>query len=77
MEKYIGKYRVVCEFDKSALGKVDIFMDDRLDALENMKNYARFNLCYGDYKWNKEWEGIRITDWSTFKRFIDMISYNK
>jgi 5'(3')-deoxyribonucleotidase len=65
------------DFNKSALGKVDVFMDDRLDALENMKDYARFNLCYGNYKWNKEWEGIRIEDWSAFRRFIDIITHNK
>jgi hypothetical protein len=47
------------------------------DTLANMKDYARFNLCYGNYKWNKEWEGIRIEDWSTFKRFTEMISRNK
>jgi 5'(3')-deoxyribonucleotidase len=63
------------DFDKTALGNVDIFMDDRLDALKHMSNNAKYNICYGNYKWNKEWNGIRISNWSDFKVFVNSLTH--
>lgn len=42
-----------------AIGKTKIFFDDRIDSLESMKENAQLCVCVGNYKWNKEWNGVR------------------
>ena len=74
VNKVIPNVKIVflSSFDKSEITiDSDLFIDDRLDAL-NSSN-ANFNICFGDYQWNKEWTGIKITDWYDIERFVNSL----
>jgi 5'(3')-deoxyribonucleotidase len=51
-------------FDKSFIGKCDIFIDDRIDCLKSMSGLAKCIWCYSVYDWNKEWQGARVYNWN-------------
>jgi 5'(3')-deoxyribonucleotidase len=58
------------KFDKSSvLG--DIIIDDRLDALESSK--CKYKICFGQYSWNREWQGMRVHNWEDLYACIDSI----
>lgn len=56
-------------FDKSELNG-DVFIDDRIDCLDSVKNNFKYILCFGNYDWNKDWNGIRFYDWLEIEKFI-------
>ncbi|MEO2600919.1 5' nucleotidase, NT5C type [Clostridium butyricum] len=58
-------------FNKSFVGECDVFIDDRLDALESMRGIAKEIICYGNYKWNKDWMGKRINNWLEIEKIIN------
>ena len=55
------------DFNKSKYieGKCDIFIDDRIDACEDVlqSGKAKEVLCFGEYDWNKEYDVRRFIDW--------------
>ena len=64
------------DFNKSEM--FDIFdndilcvIDDRIDCLESFKGISKYLICYGDYKWNKEWNGERITNWKEIYKILE------
>lgn len=60
-------------FDKSSVGKCDYFIDDRIDALESMRDFAKVRLCFGIYDWNVLWKGLRVNNWLEFKQFTNKL----
>lgn len=56
-------------FDKSVVGKVNIALDDKIEALSSIK--ADHRVLYGTYDWNKNESGLRVNSWLEFKQFID------
>lgn len=59
-------------FDKSFVGECDLFIDDRIDALQSMRGQAKeLIICYGDYKWNKDWTDKRATNWLEIEKIIN------
>jgi len=65
-----AKVVYVTSFDKSIVCG-DIYLDDRMDALDSVIDNFWYVLCYGDYNWNKEWEYMRITSWLQFEKFVN------
>jgi len=63
-----------CIMDKSNIQMEDcIFIDDNINNL-NSSNASK-KICYGkEYKWNKEWDGLRALD---SKELLTMITENK
>lgn len=59
-------------FDKSIMSG-DIFIDDRIDCLESVKDNFNFRICFGVYDWNKEWNGIRLMNWDDISKFINSL----
>ena len=61
----------------------DIIVDDRIDALESCKDIVPYRICYGDYYWNKDYKGLKLTNWLNLERIINKIitinqkKYNK
>ena len=55
--------------DKSSVDMSDgIMIDDNIDML-NSSN-APIKICFGEYGWNENWNGIRLKDWKTaYKAF--------
>lgn len=54
-------------FDKSsAVGYVMI--DDRVDCLES--SHCDNLICFGDYSWNRCWNGVRAFNWDTVYSLI-------
>lgn len=60
-------------FDKSSVGKCDIFIDDKLEAIESMNGLADYRICYGEYDWNKQHSGLRATNWEELYKMIKNI----
>ena len=56
-------------FDKSVVGKVDIILDDKSEALTSVD--AKYRVLYGTYNWNKNESGLRANNWLEFKQFVD------
>ena len=75
-EKWINKFFnnikicYVDSFDKSKFNG-DLFIDDRIDCLESVKDNFKQLICFGNYKWNREWGGDRIEDWKEIYRYIN------
>lgn len=66
------KIAFVPTFDKGMFNG-DIFIDDKSECLNSVKNNFKHIICFGDYKWNEEWKGIRFTNWSDIERYINNI----
>lgn len=56
-------------FDKSIVGKVDIALDDKIEALSSIN--AKYRLLYGTYDWNKNESGLRVNCWLEFSQFVN------
>ena len=65
----------VDSFDKSVAvprGEfVDIFIDDKPEALYSMGYVAEHCICYGSYQWNQEWNGDRSLNWVNVRSKIE------
>lgn len=48
----------------------DVFIDDRGDCLESVLGNFKYRICYGRYSWNKDWTGIRKTNWMDIEKFV-------
>lgn len=55
--------------DKKRL-ECDLIIDDRLESLGGK---AKLSVCFGDYKWNKEWQKVRATKWCQIKSIIEFL----
>lgn len=51
-----------------------VLIDDELANLQN--NSANHTICFGDYTWNKEYKGERVTDWVTLQRKLTEGGYD-
>ena len=59
-------------FNKSQIGKVDIVIDDRIDALNSID--SKYKIVYGCYNWNKHYISLlRVKDWNELKDLINLI----
>jgi 5'(3')-deoxyribonucleotidase len=64
-------------FDKSSVGKCNIFIDDKLEAIESMDSLADYRICYGEYDWNKDYNDLRVNDWSELYKMVKNIENTK
>lgn len=75
VDNFEDKGRVLKEFG------ADIIIDDRVDALESCEGIVPYRICYGQYQWNKDYKGLRASDWSELYKMIknikDTIEVNK
>lgn len=67
------KVEYLDSFDKSCLSG-DIFIDDRIDCLESVKGNFEYIICFGDYNWNKEWDGWRYNSWNIIYHTINRLN---
>lgn len=49
-----------------------LVIDDRVDSLTSF-DCDVIKVCYGDYQWNKEWKGFRMTNWLEIENFLENI----
>ena len=47
-------------------------IDDRIDSLDSFNNNL-IKICFGNYSWNKEWEGLKFDNWGDIKKTIKYI----
>lgn len=56
--------------DKSHLDfRGGILIDDEMKNLE--KSSAELTICFGDYEWNKEFEGVRANNWADIRKILN------
>ena len=55
--------------DKSQIDMSNgILIDDVVQNLESSNAYLK--VCFGNYAWNKDWQGIRANNWSELRQII-------
>lgn len=64
------KIEYVSSFDKSSFYG-NVFIDDRIDCLNSVKENFKCLICFGSYDWNREWTGLRFDNWNKIKDFIN------
>jgi 5'(3')-deoxyribonucleotidase len=57
-----------------ALEGYNLIIDDRVDALESCENIVPYRICFGNYTWNKNWTGLRVTNWNDLNDMIQVIN---
>ena len=59
----------VHDFDKSQIDMSGgILVDDLPQNL--ISSNADIKICFGDYEWNKDWEGVKAENWSKLRGLI-------
>jgi len=59
--------------DKSSVDMSDgIMIDDHPDML-NSSN-AAVKICFGEYGWNKDWEGLRAKNWKEAYKILEVLA---
>ena len=46
----------------------DLILDDNINILKT--SICPLKVCYGNYKYNKEWTGNRVNNWDEFYEFV-------
>lgn len=65
------KIMYVDNFRDKLLIPCDIRVDDKIECLQDNKS---FNVCYGNYDWNKDYNGMRCYNWKQVEQCIDFIA---
>lgn len=60
----------VDNFEEKRKIECDVIIDDRLEALGGK---AEFSICYGNYKWNQEWQKVRAIKWCQVQAIIEFL----
>ena len=60
-------------FDKSEVSG-DIAIDDKLECLYSLKPVVKHCICFGNYRWNKEWDGVRCANWVEVLNYINAMA---
>lgn len=64
------KIMFVDNFENKKDLECDLIIDDKLESLGGK---AKLSVCYGDYKWNQEWQKVRVTKWCQVKSIIEFL----
>lgn len=74
IKKYLPFAKVVYvdSFDKS-ITSGDIFIDDKIECLESVKDNYEYRICYGSYLWNEDWSNRRCLNWLEVEKQVSEI----
>lgn len=64
------KLMFVDNFEDKKNLECELIIDDKIESLEGK---AKLSVCFGDYKWNKEWQKVRVTKWCQIKSIIEFL----
>lgn len=64
------KIMFVDNFENKKDLECDLIIDDKIESLGGK---AKLSVCFGDYKWNKEWQKVRATKWCQIKSIIEFL----
>lgn len=67
-----AKVHYTATFDKSEVCG-DIIIDDKLECLYSLKDNVSHSICFGNYVWNREWQGVRCLNWTAVYDYIHSI----
>lgn len=79
-EQWVAKFNELWKTDAEFIGvdKCDkphinfadgILIDDEMKNLENSS--AQLTICFGNYEWNKNYEGVRANNWAEIRKIIN------
>lgn len=65
-----GKVKIefVDNFDDKISYEAFCIIDDKVECLEKSK--SKYQICFGDYQWNKDYMGIKTYDWNEVESLI-------
>lgn len=75
--KFINEYFPNCglafvdNFEDKCSIQCDMIVDDKVECLEN--SVADYKVCFGNYQWNKDWNGVRFTTWADLEDAIKIL----
>ena len=58
----------VDDFEDKCLIPCDMIIDDKIECIK--KSLAKFKICFGNYDWNKNWDGSRYTNWNDIEQLV-------
>lgn len=76
--KFINEYFPNCglvfvdNFEDKCSIQCDMIIDDKIECLEN--SVADYKVCFGNYQWNKDWNGVRFTNWVDLEDCITILN---
>ena len=62
----------VDRFEEKQSIPCDIIIDDKIECLSGA--IADYTICFGDYKWNQDWNGVRCTNWNDIEDIITLLN---
>lgn len=65
-----AELKFVDNFSDKGKIECDVAIDDKPESL-NSFNDTVLKICFGDYVWNKSWDGVKMTNWLEIKEFFN------
>lgn len=65
-----AELKFVDNFSDKGKIECDVAIDDKPESL-NSFNDTVLKICFGDYVWNKSWDGVKMVSWLEIKEFFN------
>ena len=65
-----AELKFVDNFSDKGKIECDVVIDDKPESLNSFDDTV-LKICFGDYVWNKSWDGVKMTNWLEIKEFFN------
>ena len=65
-----AELKFVDNFSDKGKIECDVAIDDKPESLNSFDDTV-LKICFGDYVWNKSWDGVKMTNWLEIKEFFN------
>ena len=66
-----AELKFVDNFSDKGKIECDVVIDDKPESLNSFDDTV-LKICFGDYVWNKSWDGVKMTNWLEIKEFFNI-----
>lgn len=65
-----AELKFVDNFSDKGKIECDVVIDDKPESLKSF-NDTVLKICFGEYVWNKSWDGVKMVSWLEIKEFFN------
>ena len=65
-----AELKFVDSFSDKGKIECDVAIDDKPESLNSFDDTV-LKICFGDYVWNKSWDGVKMVSWLEIKEFFN------
>lgn len=65
-----AELKFVDNFSDKGKIECDVVIDDKPESLNSFDDTV-LKICFGDYTWNKSWNGVKMVSWLEIKEFFN------